>query len=65
MLSVLGLVATVHVVARSAFQDAHGMGLTVSESEPDGKAAAEIRKLWLWIAKKLEKVNDVPKTHVS
>ena len=64
-LSVLGLVAPVHVVARSAFQDAHGMGLTVTESEPDGKAAAEIRKLWLWIAKKLEKVNDVPQTHVS
>ena len=64
-LSVLGLVAPVHVVARSAFQDAHGMGLTVTESEPNGKAAAEIRKLWLWIAKKLEKVNDVPQTHVS
>ena len=64
-LSVLGLVAPVHVVARSAFQDAHGMGLAVTESEPDGKAAAEIRKLWLWIAKKLEKVNDVPQAHVS
>ena len=64
-LSVLGLVAPVHVVARNAFQDAHGMGLTVTEFETDGKAADEIRKLWLWIAQKLEKVNDAPKTHVS
>ena len=64
-LSVLGMVAPVHVVARSAFQDAHGMGLTVTESEPDGKAAGEIRELWRWIAQKLEKVNDDEKTHVS
>ena len=64
-LSVLGLVAPVHVVARNAFQNAHGMGLTVTESEPDGKAADEIRALWLWIAEKMEKANDAPKTHVS
>ena len=61
----MGLVAPVHVVARSAFQDAYGMGLTVTESEPDGKAADEIRELWLWITQKLEKVNDAKKTHVS
>ena len=41
------------------------MGLTVTEFETDGKAADEIRELWLWIAQKLEKVNDAPKTHVS
>ena len=34
------------------------MGLAVTEFEPDGKAAAEIRELWQWIAKKLEKSTD-------
>ena len=34
------------------------MGLGVIEFEPDGKAAAEIRELWQWIAKKLEKLTD-------
>ena len=54
-LSVLGLVAPVHVDARSAFQDAYGMGLTVTESEPDGKAVDEIRELWLWIPRNWRK----------
>ena len=57
-LSVLGMVAPVHIVSRNAYQDAQGMGLAVTEFEPDGKAAAEIRKLWQWIAKKLEKSTD-------
>lgn len=53
-LRVLGMVAPVHIVFRNAYQDAHGMGLAVTEFEPKGKAAAEIRELWQWIAKKLE-----------
>ena len=57
-LSVLGVVAPVHIVSRNAYQDAQGMGLAVTEFEPDGKAAAEIRKLWQWIAKRLEKSTD-------
>ena len=28
------------------------------EFEPNGKAAAEIRELWMWIARKLEKLTD-------
>ena len=64
-LSVLGMVAPVHIVSRNAYQDAHGMGLAVTEFEPDGKAAAEIRELWQWIAKKLEKLIDEQKTHVT
>ena len=54
-LGVIGTVAPVHTVSRNAYQDAQGMGLTVTEYEPGGKAAAEIRELWQWITKKLEK----------
>ena len=56
-LSVLGMVAPVHIVLRNAYQDAFGAGLGVTEYEPEGKAAEEIRALWKWIAKKLEKVS--------
>ena len=57
-LSVLGIVAPRHIVSRNSFQDAQGVGLTVTEFEPNGKAAAEIRELWMWIARKLEKLTD-------
>ena len=57
-LSMLGMVAPVHIVSRNAYQDAQEMGLGVIEFEPDGKAAAEIRELWQWIAKKLEKLTN-------
>lgn len=59
-LSVLGPVAPVGLVARSAFQDAHGAGLGITEYEPDGKAAEEIRELWRWLARKLEKLRHEP-----
>ena len=55
-LSVLGPVAPVHVVSRHAFQDAHGAGLAVTEFEPDGKGAEEVRALWRWLEGRLEKV---------
>jgi chromosome partitioning protein len=55
-LAVLGPVAPVAVVLRSGFQDAHGAGLGITEYEPDGKAAAEIRALWAWLVRKLEKL---------
>jgi len=56
-LSVLGMVAPVRIVLRNAYQDAFGAGLGVTEYEPEGKAAEEIRALWKWVAKKLEKVS--------
>jgi chromosome partitioning protein len=56
-LSVLGMVAPVYIVLRNAYQDAFGAGLGVTEYEPEGKAAQEIRALWKWLAKKLEKVS--------
>jgi chromosome partitioning protein len=55
-LGMLGMVAPVRIVQRSAYQDAQGMGLGVTEYEPDGKAAAEIKELWSWIVRKMEKV---------
>lgn len=56
-LSVLGPVAPMPVVARSAFQDAQGGGLAVAEFEPGGKAADEIDALWRWTRKKMEKLS--------
>ena len=56
-LSVLGMVAPVHIVSRNAYQDAQGLGLTVTEFEPEGKAAEEIRALWQWIEKKIGEID--------
>lgn len=55
-LSVLGMVAPIHIVLRNCYQDAQGAGLGVSEYEANGKASQEIQELWQWISKKLEKV---------
>jgi chromosome partitioning protein len=55
-LAVLGTVAPVGVVSRNAFQDAHGRGQGITEYEPEGKAAQEIRELWSWLARKVEKL---------
>jgi chromosome partitioning protein len=54
-LAVLGMVCPHYIAARNAYQDAQGVGLGVTEFEPDGKAAQEIRELWTWISRKLEK----------
>jgi chromosome partitioning protein len=54
-LAVLGPVAPVPVVSRHGFQDAHGAGLAITEFEPDGKGAEEIRQLWRWLEARLEK----------
>ena len=56
IVAVLGTVAPVGVVSRNAFQDAHGRGLGINEYEPEGKAAQEIRELWGWLARKVEKL---------
>ena len=64
-LRVLGMVAPVPIVSRNAYQDAHGQGLTVTEYEPKGKAAAEVRALWQWITKKMEKLTYEQETHIA
>jgi chromosome partitioning protein len=57
-LSMLGMVCPHRIVIRNAYQDAQGRGLGVTEFEPDGKAAQDIRDLWKWISRKLEKINE-------
>lgn len=64
-LSVLGPSAPVAVVARTAFQDAQGAGLGVTEYEPEGKGAEEIRDLWAWLERRLEKVGHEQEAHVA
>ena len=53
-LSVLGMVAPVHIVSRNAYQDAQGRGLAAT-IEPDGKAASGNYGSG---TKKLEKLTD-------
>jgi chromosome partitioning protein len=49
-LAVYGLpVSPVAVTQRAAFSHALNDGRAVTELEPDGKAAAELRQLWRWI----------------
>jgi len=53
-LSGLGLVSPVKIVHRHAYQDAQGRGQGVTEFEPRGKAAEEVRLLWAWIITQVE-----------
>jgi chromosome partitioning protein len=54
----MGVLALPYIVQRMDHQDALGVGLGVSEFNPDGKAAEEIRALWTWIKGKLESRED-------
>ena len=51
-LAVLGVLPDVTVVMRNDHQDAIGMGKGVTEFNPSGPAASEIRRLWSWIEKR-------------
>ena len=53
-LAVLGVVPDVNIVSRNDHQDAIGMGKGVTELNPDGPAAQEIRQLWSWIEKRMK-----------
>ena len=64
-LAVLGPVAPVAIVLRNGFQDAHGAGLGITEYEPVGKSAAEIRDLWRWLVRKLEKLRHASQADLS
>jgi chromosome partitioning protein len=54
-LGVLGLVAPVRTVLRTTYQDSLAGGLGPTEFDSEGKAAEEVRALWLWIEKKVRK----------
>ena len=53
-LTVLGVLPDVNIVMRNDHQDAIGMGQGVTEYNPSGQAAQEIRKLWSWIEKRMQ-----------
>jgi chromosome partitioning protein len=58
-LLVFGLaVSPLTIGNRAAYPDAYGSGLGVTEYEPAGKAAEEMRALWTWIRHKMEKVGE-------
>jgi len=48
-------VSPISIGNRAAYPDAYGSGLGVTEYEPAGKAAEEIRALWTWILHRMEK----------
>lgn len=51
-LAVLGVLPDVNIVMRNDHQDALGMGQGVTEYNPTGQAAFEVRRLWTWIEKR-------------
>ena len=58
-LAVLGVLPDVNVVSRNDHQDALGMGQGVTEFNPTGMAANEIRRLWTWIGKRTQGLPNV------
>jgi chromosome partitioning protein len=60
-LRVLGILPEVNIVLRTDYQDALGLGLGGTEHNPKGAAAAEIRQLWGWMAKRIEAGTDKSK----
>lgn len=55
-LAMLGMVCPVHIVSRSSYQDAFAAGLGATEHDPGGKAAEEVKALWVWLSSRLKKV---------
>ena len=53
-LAVLGVLPDTNLVMRNDHQDALGLGQGVTEYNPSGMAANEIRSLWSWIAKRTQ-----------
>lgn len=53
-LRVLGVLAEPPVTQRNDHQDAIGAGQGVTEFNPHGKAAEEIRALWAWVKHKMK-----------
>jgi hypothetical protein len=42
---------------RHVLEAVYGLGLGVTEFDPNGLAASEIRELWEWMNKKMEKLS--------
>jgi chromosome partitioning protein len=58
-LAVLGVLPEVNIVMRNDHQDALGLGQGVTEFNPTGPAAAEVRQLWAWIEKRSQGLTHV------
>lgn len=54
-LSLLGVLAQPFIVQRADHLDAIALGLGVTERDPQGKAAEEVRQLWTWANQRMEK----------
>ena len=52
-LAVLGILPDVNIVARNDHQDAIGVGQGVTEFNPTGQAAGEVRRLWIWLENRI------------
>lgn len=53
-LAVLGILPDINMVMRNDHQDAIGLGQGVTEYNPKGRAAEEIRRLWTWIERRTQ-----------
>jgi chromosome partitioning protein len=60
-----GVVASATLATRADHIDALAMGQGVTERDPAGKAACEVRELLQWIVKKMEGKADEQKTRVA
>jgi chromosome partitioning protein len=58
-LASLGVLADVNIVMRNDHQDAMGKGKGVTEFNPQGAAADEIRRLWAWIENRTKAIPHV------
>lgn len=53
-LGLLGVLAPIMIAQRSDHMDAIALGMGVTEFNPTGKAADEVRQLWSWAHKRME-----------
>ena len=52
-------IAPVMLPERAAFHHSVGQGKTAQEFEPHGKAAENVKSLWLWTRQQLNKLTDL------
>jgi chromosome partitioning protein len=57
-LAALGMLADVAVVSRNDHQDAIGLGQGVTEFNPTGQAADEVRRLWAWVERRVRSAGE-------
>lgn len=58
-LKVLGVLASARLIMRADHQDAVGLGKGVTEFNPQGQAAQEVRDLWAWVSNRMKEAKHV------